>query len=113
LPERLHCCYIYFHCSHQYNYYHYLESCALNAEFQHFIPRKPPSFADLSQRGDKGVKRGPKTGWRQDDFEENSNILDWNFFNEVKTGNENNWDHLFIYLFIYPLEANFCLLAEI
>jgi len=37
--ERLHCCYIYFHCSHMYNYYHYLEPCALNAEFQHFIPR--------------------------------------------------------------------------
>jgi hypothetical protein len=32
------CCYIYFHCSYMYNYYNYLEPCALNAEFQHFIP---------------------------------------------------------------------------
>jgi hypothetical protein len=34
--EGLHCCYIYFHCSHMYNYYNYLEPCALNAEFQPF-----------------------------------------------------------------------------
>jgi hypothetical protein len=38
-PERLHCDYIYFHWSYLYNYYNYLEPCALNAEFQHFIPR--------------------------------------------------------------------------
>jgi hypothetical protein len=32
LPERLHCCcYIYFHCSYTYNYYNYMEPCALNA----------------------------------------------------------------------------------
>jgi hypothetical protein len=41
-PERLQCCYIYiyFHCSYMQNYYNYLlEPCALNAEFQLFIPR--------------------------------------------------------------------------
>jgi len=75
---RLHCCYIYFHCSYLYNYYNYLEPCALNGESQNFIPRfnnkKLPYFADLRQRGDRGVKRGPKTGWRQDDFKENSSV---------------------------------------
>jgi hypothetical protein len=38
-PERLHCSYIHFHCTYLYNYYNYLEPCALNAEFQQFIPR--------------------------------------------------------------------------
>ncbi len=54
-PERLHCCYIYFHCSHLYNYYNYLKPCALHAEFQLFgqlfvkEPRYLPSFTiDLS-----------------------------------------------------------------
>jgi hypothetical protein len=28
-----------FHWSYIYNYYNYLEPCALNAEFEHFIPR--------------------------------------------------------------------------
>ncbi len=35
-PKHLHCCYIYFHCSYLYNYYN---TCALYAEFQHFILR--------------------------------------------------------------------------
>ncbi len=39
LPERLHFCCIYFHCSLLYNYYSYLEPCALNPEYQHFILR--------------------------------------------------------------------------
>jgi hypothetical protein len=42
-----------------YNYYNYLEPCALNAEFQHFIPKsliKLPYFADLTQ-GIGGEKR--------------------------------------------------------
>jgi len=34
---------------------------------------KLPYFADITQRGDRGSKRGPKTGWREDDFKENSN----------------------------------------
>jgi hypothetical protein len=38
-PERLRCCDIYCHCSYMEDYYNYLEPCALNAEFQHFIPR--------------------------------------------------------------------------
>ncbi len=39
-----------------YNYYSYLEPCALDAEFHHFIPRFNiiPYFADLTQRGDRG-----------------------------------------------------------
>jgi hypothetical protein len=64
-PERLHCYHIYFHCSYLFNYYNYLEPCALNAEFQHYIPR----FNKISllwgpywKRG-QGVKGGPKTGW--------------------------------------------------
>jgi hypothetical protein len=42
-----------------YNYYNYLEPCALNDEFQHFIPDliKLPYFVDLTQRGDRGEKR--------------------------------------------------------
>jgi len=51
-----------------------LEPCALNAEFQHFVLRwsisywdliKCSYFADTTERGDRGVKGGPKTGWRQ------------------------------------------------
>jgi hypothetical protein len=30
-----------------YNYYNYLEPCALNAEFQHFIPRFNKNFLTL------------------------------------------------------------------
>jgi hypothetical protein len=55
-PERLHCCYIYFHYSYMYNHYNYLEPCASNAEFHDFIPRfnKTSYFAHLTQRGDRG-----------------------------------------------------------
>jgi hypothetical protein len=35
-PERLHCCYIYFHCT---TTIISLEPCALSAEYQHFILR--------------------------------------------------------------------------
>jgi hypothetical protein len=48
-----------------YNYYNYLKPCALNAEFQHFIPRFNKNFLTLGtslKEGDRGVKRGPKTG---------------------------------------------------
>jgi hypothetical protein len=34
--------------------------------------RKPPYFADLTQKRVDGVKAGPKTGWRQDYFKEKS-----------------------------------------
>jgi hypothetical protein len=41
-----------------YNYYNYLEPCASNAEFLHFIPRfNRTSFADLTQRGDRGEQK--------------------------------------------------------
>jgi hypothetical protein len=33
---------------------------------------KLPYFADLTQREDRGWKEAPKTGWRQDDYNENS-----------------------------------------
>jgi hypothetical protein len=62
-PERLHCCYIYFHCSYMYNYYTCLKPYSLNAEFQHFIPKFNKTSAlcaPQSKRG-SGVKRGPKT----------------------------------------------------
>ncbi len=63
-PERLHSCYIYFHCSYMYNYYSQLEPCALNAEFQHFIPRfnKTSLLCGTHSKRGQGVKRGPKTG---------------------------------------------------
>jgi hypothetical protein len=77
-PERLHCCY----CTYIFTapactttIINYLEPCALNAEFHHFIPKfliKFPYFADLTQTGGEGVKRRPKTGWRHDDWKENS-----------------------------------------
>ncbi len=59
-PERLHCCYTYFHCSYMYNYYSYLKPCALNAEFQHFIPRYnkiPYSKRTSLKEGVGGEKR--------------------------------------------------------
>jgi hypothetical protein len=69
-PERLHCCcYIYFHCSYLYNFYNCLEPCALNAEFQHLIPRfnQTSLLCRLhSKRGIGGEKRPKdrvKTGW--------------------------------------------------
>jgi hypothetical protein len=71
--ERLHCRYIYFRCSYMYNYYNYLEPCALNAEFLHFILRFNKKFLTVRTSLKEGMKRGPKTGWRQDDFNENSN----------------------------------------
>jgi len=69
-PERPYCCCIYLHCSYMYNYYNYLEPCALNVEFQHFIFRfnKTSYFADLIKEG----TRGWKVAQRQDDFNENS-----------------------------------------
>ncbi len=53
-----------------YNYYNYLEPCALNAEFQFSYPDliKLPYFAYLTQRGDRGWKEAQ----RQGEFKENS-----------------------------------------
>ncbi len=64
-PECLHCCcYIYFHCSYTYNYYNYMEPCALNAEFHHFIPRFNQTSLlcriSLTQRGDWGWKEAQR-----------------------------------------------------
>jgi hypothetical protein len=41
-----------------------LEHCALNADFQDFILRfnKISHFADTTERGNRRVKAGPKTG---------------------------------------------------
>jgi hypothetical protein len=57
-----------------YNYYNYLEPCALNADFQHFIPRwyKTSLLCGPHPKRGYGVKTGRKTGWRQDYFKENS-----------------------------------------
>jgi hypothetical protein len=71
-------CYIYFHCSYVYNYYntsnvvHWMQQI-FNISYPDDI--KLPFSTDLTQRGDKGVKAGPKTGCRQDYFKENSNKL--------------------------------------
>ncbi len=69
-PDRLHCCCIYFHCSYMYNYYNYLEPCALNAEFLHFIPRFNktsllcgPLWLKDGLGGEKRPKDRVKTGW--------------------------------------------------
>jgi hypothetical protein len=66
-PERLHCCYIDFHCSDLYSYYNSSRTLcikcwdsAFRTEFQHFILRFP-YFTDTTKRG---VRRW-KTGWRQ------------------------------------------------
>jgi hypothetical protein len=44
------------------NYYIYLEPCAFNVEFQHFIPRfnKTSLLCYLTQRGDKGWKEAQR-----------------------------------------------------
>ncbi len=51
------------HFSYTYNLYSYLEPCALNAEFQHFIPRfnKTSLLCGHHSKRGYGVKRGPKT----------------------------------------------------
>jgi hypothetical protein len=79
-PEHLHCCYIYFSLlPTKYNYNKYsLEPCALNAEFLNFVLYwdfiKFPYFADTTEKKGYAVKPGPKTGWRQCDFTDNSSV---------------------------------------
>jgi len=73
-PERLHCCYIHFHCSYLYNCYNYFRTlCIPHRDWTKFS-----YFADTTERGHRGVKAGPKRGWRQSDFTDNS-ILSWFF----------------------------------
>ncbi len=76
-PERLHCCYIDFHCSYFTATINPLEPCALNAKIQPFVLSfsisywdsiKFPYITDTPKGGVRGVKGGPKTGWRQGDF---------------------------------------------
>ncbi len=55
LPERLHCCYIYFHSSYLYNYYNYSQTlCIKCISYPDLI--KFPYFADTTERGDRGAK---------------------------------------------------------
>jgi len=70
-PERLHCCYIYFPCSTSTTTILSLETCASNAEFEHFVLRcsisywdliKCPYFADTTERGDGGWKEAQTQG---------------------------------------------------
>jgi hypothetical protein len=67
--ERLHCCYIYFHG---------LESCALNAEFWHFILRFNKIFFTLVIPLKSGIG-GWKQALREGDFKDNPNIQWLNF----------------------------------
>ncbi len=64
-PERLHWCHIYFHCSHMYNHYIYLQPCVLNAikTFSISYPDliKLPYFADREWR-DRGWKEAQRLG---------------------------------------------------
>jgi hypothetical protein len=46
------------HCSYMYNYYNYLESCSLNAKFQHFIPRFNKNFLSLWTWLKEGIGAG-------------------------------------------------------
>jgi len=67
-PKRLHCCYIYVHCSYLYNSYNYSRTlCIWSWDLIKF-----PYFADTTERGVWGWKAPPKTGWRQGDFTDNS-----------------------------------------
>jgi hypothetical protein len=61
----------YFHSSYLYNHYNYLEACALNAEFQHFVLSwsisywdliKCPYFADTTERVNRGWKEAQRQG---------------------------------------------------
>jgi hypothetical protein len=56
-----------------------LEPCTLDAEFQHFILKfNKILLLYIAERGDeRRVKGGPKTGWSQGDFTDNSNIELW------------------------------------
>jgi hypothetical protein len=75
-----------------YNYYNDLQPCALNAEFQHFMPRlnKTSVLCGSHSMWWSGVKRRPKTGWRQDDFKENSTDCKC-FASSRATWNEMKW----------------------
>ncbi len=67
-PERLHCCYIYFHYAPTYTTTIItLEPCALNAEFQHFILKIFHYFADITEREALG-------GERESDFRDKVNV---------------------------------------
>jgi hypothetical protein len=76
-----------------------LEPCTLNAEFQHFILHliKFPYFADTTERGETG----PKTGWRQGAFTDNSNHM--NSFHLVKSQNLTNYCCLILTSFALKL----------
>jgi hypothetical protein len=47
-----------------YNYYNYLKPCALNVEFQHFIPKfnKTSLLYETHSKRGEGMKKGPKIG---------------------------------------------------
>jgi hypothetical protein len=53
---------MYFHCSYVYNYYNYLEPCALNAEFQHIIPRFNKTSLLCGPPSKRVVKGGERKG---------------------------------------------------
>jgi hypothetical protein len=74
-PDRLHCCYTYFHCSYLYNYYNYsrtlcIKCWAFRTELQHFILTFNKNvltyFADTIEREDRGGERRPKDRVNED-----------------------------------------------
>jgi hypothetical protein len=90
-PERLHSCYIYFHCSYLNNYYNYSWTLYINC----WVSAVHTPFNKISllcwyhwKRG-WGVKAGPMTGWRQVASTENSNHM--NSFHLVKSQNLTNY----------------------
>jgi hypothetical protein len=87
-PERLHCCYIYFHHSYLYNNYNY--SRTLNAEFQHLIL----SFNKISLLCREGIG-----GERERDFRDD--FIIW-----TKNGYEfSSIERRAIYFFIHLQEG--------
>jgi hypothetical protein len=80
-PERLHCCYIDFHCSYLYSYYNSSRTLcikcwdsAFRTEFQHFILRFSKIFLLIHMDTTKRGVRGWKEAQRQDEHRVNLRI---------------------------------------
>ncbi len=89
LPERLHYCTYNFTAPTCTSTITILEPCALNAEFQHFIPKFNKNFLTLQiplKERIVGKSRGDTEGQTEGDFTDNSNK--WAKCNVLKIGNQ-------------------------
>jgi hypothetical protein len=66
-PERLYCCYIYFHCSYLYNYYSYSRTLCIKC-ISYPDQIKFPYFADTTETGDRGAKAEEMVGETEGDL---------------------------------------------